>query len=87
MIPLKERVTYYALLLWGHTRENPSGLARRRFLPEGGIVDEAFQRDLQWHDSDVIWEWRHGESSEELVEISEAEAERIMERFREKSGE
>ncbi|MGW0806632.1 hypothetical protein [Nonomuraea sp. NPDC002799] len=87
MISLKEQITYYALLLSRSTRENPSGLARRRRLPGGGIVDETFQRDLRWHDSDVIWEWRHGESSEDLVEISEAEAQRVMDRFQELFGE
>ena len=81
---MKEQVTYYGLLLSGDSRENPGGLARRRVLPDGGIVEETFRRDLQWHDSSVIGDWRRGESSVELVELSEAEAERVTERFREK---
>ncbi|MGW4410922.1 hypothetical protein ACWEJ6_43285 [Nonomuraea sp. NPDC004702] len=46
-------------------------------------MDETFQKDLQWHTDTVIGEWRRGESSEQLVEISEAEAEQVMHRFRE----
>lgn len=83
---MAEQVTYYGLLLLDDTRENPSGLARRRILHDGGIVDETYQRDLQWHRSGVIGDWRRGESSEDLVEISEPEAERIMGRFREAFG-
>ncbi|WP_188196118.1 hypothetical protein [Nonomuraea sp. SYSU D8015] len=49
-------------------------------------MDETFQKDLQWHPDTVIGEWRRGESSEELVEISEAEAVRVMERFRQRFG-
>jgi hypothetical protein len=82
----QEQITYYALLLTGSTRENPSGLARRRRLPSGGIIDETFQRDLQWHESRVISAWRHGEASEELIEITEEEAKRVMERFRKLFG-
>ncbi len=83
---MDEQVTYYGLLLSGDTREKPGGLARRRILANGGIVDETFQKDLQWHPDTVIGEWRRGESSEELVEISEAEAVRVMERFRQRFG-
>jgi hypothetical protein len=87
MIAVAEQVTYYGLLLSRDTRNNPSGLARRRILPDGGIMDETFQEDLQWHRDTVILEWWRGESGEDLVEISKNEAKRIMERFRETFGE
>jgi len=83
---MDEKVTYYALMFSDDTREAPSGLARRRTLPSGGLVDETLRRDLQWHESDTIDDWRRGESSQDLVEISEAEAERVIELFRELFG-
>ena len=83
---MAEQVTYYGLLGLRDSRENPSGLARRRVMADGGVVEETFRRDLQWHKDSVIWEWRRGESSEELVEISEIEAERVMEEFRKLFG-
>ncbi|NRQ32952.1 hypothetical protein HII36_14030 [Nonomuraea sp. NN258] len=79
---MEEQVTYYGLLFTDDTRDSPSGLARRRILSDGGIIDETFRRDLQWRESDIIDSWRRGESTERLVELSEAEAERVMERFR-----
>ncbi|TDD33627.1 hypothetical protein E1286_41990 [Nonomuraea terrae] len=79
-------MTYYALMFSDDTREAPSGLARRRILQSGGIVDETLRRDLQWRESDVIDNWRRGESSEELVELSEAEAEQVISRFQKMFG-
>lgn len=80
-----EKVTYYAMVFSDHPQE-AKGLARRRILRDGGIVDEALHKDLRWHPSDTIDSWRRGEASQDLVEISEAEAERIIERFRELFG-
>jgi hypothetical protein len=65
--------------------QNPSGLVRRRTSPEGRI-DEALQRDLKWVPSSAIVEWEYGDVGAELVEISEAEAERLIDRFGEKWG-
>jgi len=76
---------YYAVVGTGRTMQNPSGLVRRRTSSEGRI-DEALQRDLKWVRSSAIVEWEYGDVGAELVEISEAEAERLIERFREKWG-
>jgi hypothetical protein len=83
---MDEKVTYYAMMFSDDTPEAPSGLARRRILPSGGIVDETLRRDLQWHESDAIDDWRRGESSQDLVEINEAEAGQVVERFRQMFG-
>jgi hypothetical protein len=83
---MEEQVKYYALLFSDDTREKPSGLARRRILSDGGIVDETLRKDLLWRESDVIGNWRRGESSEDLVELSKAEAERVIDLFRETFG-
>jgi len=76
---------YYAVVGSGRTVQNPSGLVRRRTSPEGRI-DEALQRDLRWIPSSAIVEWEYGDVGAELVEISEAEAQKLIERFREKWG-
>ena len=79
---MTERVTYYAVSLTAGDEEGPAGLARRRWLAEGGIEDEMLRRDLTWKRDSVIAEWRRGDATEELVEISEDEAGVLMERFR-----
>jgi hypothetical protein len=81
-----KRVEHYAIIGVGRTQANPSGLARRRFT-SAGRVDESLQRDLQWHPTSAITEWEYGNLPGELVEISEAEAQELIERFREKWGE
>ena len=50
----------------------------------GGFRDEALARDLSWEFTSVIVEWKRAESTDDLVEIPEDEANRIIERFRAK---
>jgi len=76
-------VKYYAIIGAGRTSQTPSGIARRK-LDADGPVDEALRRDLSWQPDSAIVEWEYGDVGAELVEISEAEAERLIERFREK---
>jgi hypothetical protein len=76
---------YYAVVGSGRTIENPSGLVRRR-TSAGGRIDEALQRDLKWIPSSAIVEWEYGDVGAELVEISETEAEGLIERFGDKWG-
>ena len=73
---------HYAIVGVGRTLANPSGLARRRFTPEGR-VDESLQRDLSWRPTSSITQWEYGNLSGELAAISEAEARDLIERFRE----
>jgi len=81
---MADQVRYYAIVGRGRTLDNPSGLARRRSA--GGIpVDESLRRDLSWGDTTAIAEWDRGEElSRDLVEISEADAAQLIERFRER---
>jgi hypothetical protein len=81
-----ERIEHYAIIGVGRTEEDPSGLARRRFTPEGR-VDESLQRDLHWHPTSAITQWEYGNLPGELVEISEAEAAELIERLRQKWSE
>lgn len=83
---MSEKVTYYAVTLNAGERANPDGLARRRWLSEGGVEDEMLRRDLTWKRDTVIAEWKRGDATEELLEISEDEANVLVERFREKWG-
>ena len=83
---MADLVHYYAIVGRGRTLDSPSGLARRRIVG-GTPVDESLRRDMSWGDSSAIAEWDRGEElSRDLVEISEADAERLIERFREKWG-
>ena len=83
---MSEKVTYYAVTLNAGERANPDGLARRRWLSEGGVEDEMLRRDLTWKRDTVIAEWNRGDATEELLEISEDEANVLVERFRETWG-
>jgi len=82
----QERVDYYAIVGVGRTIDNPSGLARRRYTSIGR-VDESLQRNLSWEPSSAVTQWEYGNLAGELVEISEAEAGRLIEEFREKWSE
>jgi hypothetical protein len=79
-----EKVIYFAIIRDNETVELPSGLARRTFTPQGRL-DETLRRDLTWKRDSAIYEWERGEEmGADLVEITAAEAERLIERFREK---
>lgn len=78
---MPEESTYYAIIAPRWTRENPSGIARH-VEHEGGSRDEALGKDMTWHFTDVIVGWKRAESTEDLEEISEAEANELIEQFR-----
>jgi hypothetical protein len=42
------------------------------------------RHDMTWQRDSLITEWKRGDATEELAEISEGEAEALIERFREK---
>jgi hypothetical protein len=80
------KVTYYAVIGTGRIADNPSGLVRRR-IDTDGTVDESLTRDMSWTFTDAIYQDERGENfGPDLVEISEQEAQRLIERFREKWG-
>jgi hypothetical protein len=81
----EDRVEYYAIIGVGRSQDNPSGLARRRFTAVGR-VDETFQRDLQWHPTSAITQWEYGNLPGELMRISQADADELIERFRVRWG-
>ena len=71
--------TYYARLTPGRTRENPSGVVRRRRAGDT-VVDEAFTRNLRWEQTDYFDRVRLGHNDDEVVEITEVEAQKFVER-------
>jgi hypothetical protein len=73
-------VTYYALVSAGRSVQTPSGVARRR-RDVAGRVDETLRRDLTWQPDSAIIEWEHGEVGADIVEISDAAAQRLIARF------
>jgi hypothetical protein len=80
-----EKTIYYAISGIGDSPAEPSGLVRRTFTEEGRL-DEALRKNLTWERDTAIIEWEYGNLVGELSEISEAEAQALIERFREKWG-
>ena len=81
-----KEVHYYAIIGRGRTTSDPSGLARRSVV-DGHVMDESLRRDMTWGHTTAIAEWDRGEElTRDLVEISEAEALELIERFRERWG-
>ena len=78
---MAEDVTYYAIVDVGKGADDPVGLARRRVLDNGGILDEALQRDRSWARSSAIVEWKRGDLSFKLIEIGEDDAQLVTERL------
>ena len=77
-------VIYYAIVDRRSTKDNPAGIARRRFEPAGGFNDEALSGDFTWAFTPLIAEWEVGKSSPDLISVTKAEAERIIEQFRDR---
>jgi hypothetical protein len=76
-----EKTTYYALIWPGRTE--PTGIVRRR-EDEQGSTDEALWKDLNWHFSPTIVEWERADSTEDLVQLTEEQAEDLIERLRQR---
>jgi hypothetical protein len=75
-------IAYYAIIREGRSPAAASGLARRTFT-SAGRLDEALRQDLSWERDSAIYEWERGEElGADLVKISPAEAEALIERFR-----
>ena len=74
-------VKYFAIVRDGDSPEHPSGLARRTMTRQGRL-DETLRRDLTWKRDSAIYEWERGEEmSTDLVEISSAQAARLIQGF------
>jgi hypothetical protein len=79
------KIVYYVITGVGDSPAEPSGLVRRTFTPEGRL-DEALRKDFTWQRDAAIIEWEYGNLVGELTEVSEADAQALIERFRERWG-
>jgi hypothetical protein len=78
-------VTYYAVVSGNGNIESPSGLVRRS--DDGvGLTDESLRRDLTWGHTSAIVDWQRDAMDFELIEISEAVAQGLIDRFRAEWG-
>jgi hypothetical protein len=76
------KTTYYAVVDDLSSRENPVGVFRRTYTPDEGRSDEAFTRNLIWEFSPALVSAERGDLQNEFIEITETEANRLVERFR-----
>jgi hypothetical protein len=75
------KVTYYAVVDDISTREEPAGVLRRTEDADGES-DEVFTRELVWKRSSSMYAAERGNLDNRFFEITEEEAERIVERIR-----
>jgi hypothetical protein len=74
-------ITYYAMVDDFSTRQEPAGVLRR-VLDEEGRDDQAFTTNLKWEHSGSLYSYERGNADVEFYEITEGEADRIVERIR-----
>jgi hypothetical protein len=79
---MPDKVTYYAVVDDLSSRDQPAGVFRRTYTEDGGRSDEAFTRNLAWEFSPALISAERGDLQNEFIEITEAEANGIVERIR-----
>ena len=78
---MSSKITYYAIIDDFSSREQPAGVLRR-IEDDEGRDDQAFGRDLKWGHSPLLYSYERGNLDNKLYEISEDEANQIVERIR-----
>jgi len=81
---MPDKVTYYAVVNDLSSRDRPAGVFRRTYTSDGGRSDEAFTRNLRWEYSTSLISAERGDLANEYIEITEDEANQIVERIRTK---
>ena len=79
---MADKVTYFAVVNDLSSRERPAGVFRRTYTEDGGRSDEAFTRNLRWEYSTSLISAERGDLLNEFIEISEDEANQLMEQLR-----
>ena len=79
---MPDKITYYAIIDALSSRERPAGVFRRTYTEDGGKLDEAFTRNLIWERSASLVSAERGDLQNEFIEITEDEADQIVERIR-----
>jgi hypothetical protein len=75
------KITYYAIVDEYSSRERPGGVLRR-IRDDEGQEDQVFGRDLEWEFSPLLYSYERGDGDNQLYEITEDEANQIVERIR-----
>lgn len=75
------KITYYAMVDDFSSRDQPAGVLRR-IIDNEGRDDQAFTTNLKWEHSGSLYSYERGDGDNQLFEISEDEANRIVERIR-----
>jgi hypothetical protein len=83
---VSDKITFYAIIDEDATVERPHGLLRRLEFDKDGFTDEGLRKDFSWDFTPLIVEWERGDFGDELVEVSHAQASKIIEYFREQWG-
>jgi len=78
---MSAKTTYYAIVNEFSSRERPGGVLRR-IQGEEGQEDQTFTRNLRWEFSPLLYSHERGNLDNQLHEISEDEANEIVERIR-----
>jgi hypothetical protein len=81
---MPDKVTYYAVVDDLSSRKQPAGVFRRIYTQDGGRSDEAFTRNLIWEFSPLLISAERGDLQNDFIEITEEEANQIVERIRAK---
>jgi hypothetical protein len=75
------KVTYYAIVNDYSSHDEPGGVLRR--VEDGNAeYDEQFGHDLKWTRTPLLYSFERGNLDNQLYEISEDEANRIVARIR-----
>ena len=83
---MPDKITFYAIVDEQTSIDRPHGLLRRLEFDGDGFTDEGLRRDFSWSFTPIIVEWQRSDFDDELVEVSHAQASKIIEYFREKWG-
>jgi len=79
---MTDKVTFYAIIDDLSSRERPAGVLRRIYFEVGGRRDEAFSRELVWKPTALLISAERGDLKNEFIEITEDEANQIVDRIR-----
>jgi hypothetical protein len=78
---MAEEISYYAIVNDFSSIDRPAGVLRR-VKRDGGERDETFGTDLKWGRSSLLNAYERGDMTNDMIPISEDEADRILARIR-----
>ena len=82
---MAKAISYYAIVNDFSSLQEPFGVIRR-VKHDGGQRDEVFSRDHTWKHTSLLYSAERGDLTNDMIPISEEEAERIVSRIRQESG-